>query len=96
MSKASSVSLFGPVLLACFIVCTAYVVKFDSTVAKYKIDDYEWYDSIDIIFKKIDRYVLSRLDEDVQCDAVAIRELCELLKMHLLSIPQYQSCSKLG
>ena len=39
---------------------------------------------------------LSRLDEDVQCDAVAIRELCELLKMHLLSIPQYQSCSKLG
>ena len=72
------------------------MVKFDSTVAKYKIDDYEWYDSIDIIFKKIDRYVLSRLDEDVQCDAVAIRELCELLKMHLLSIPQYQSCSKLG
>ena len=34
LSKASSVSLFGPVLLACFIVCTAYVVKFDSTVAK--------------------------------------------------------------
>ena len=31
---------------------------------------------------------LSRLDEDVQCDAVAIRELCELLKMHLLSIRQ--------
>ena len=26
---------------------------------------------------KIDRYVLSRLDEDVQCDAIAIRELCE-------------------
>ena len=52
---------------------------------KYKIYDYEWYDSINIIFKKIDRYVLSRLDEDVQCDVVAIRELCELLKMHLLS-----------
>ena len=63
---------------------------------KYKIYDYEWYDSINIIFKKIDRYVLSRLDEDVHCDAVAIRELCELLKMHLLSIPQYHSCSKLG
>ena len=44
---------------------------------KYKIYDYEWYDSINVIFKKIDRYVLSRLDEDVQCDAVAIRELCE-------------------
>ena len=26
---------------------------------------------------KIDSYVLSRLDEDVQCDAIAIRELCE-------------------
>ena len=44
---------------------------------KYKIYDYEWYDSINVIFKKIDRYVLSRLDEDVQCDAIAIRELCE-------------------
>ena len=44
---------------------------------KYKIYDYEWYDSINVIFKKIYRYVLSRLDEDVQCDAVAIRELCE-------------------
>ena len=44
---------------------------------KYKIYDYEWYDSINVIFKKIDRYVLSRLDEDVQCDAAAIRELCE-------------------
>ena len=31
-----------------------------------------------VIYKKIDGYVLSRLDEDVQCDAVAIRELCEL------------------
>ena len=44
---------------------------------KYKIYNYEWYDSINVIFKKIDRYVLSRLDEDVQCDAIAIRELCE-------------------
>ena len=44
---------------------------------KYKIYDYEWYVSINVIFKKIDRYVLSRLDEDVQCDAVVIRELCE-------------------
>ena len=44
---------------------------------KYKIYDYEWYESINVIFKKIDSYVLSRLDEDVQCDAIAIRELCE-------------------
>ena len=33
---------------------------------KYKIYDYEWYDSINVIFKKIDRYVLSCLDENVQ------------------------------
>ena len=46
-------------------------------IYKYKIYDYEWYDSINVIFKKSDRYVLSRFDEDVQCDAVAIRELCE-------------------
>ena len=45
---------------------------------KYKIYDYECYDSISVIFKKIDRYVLSRLDEDVRCGAIAIRELCEL------------------
>ena len=44
---------------------------------KYKIYDYEWYESINVIFKKIDRYVLSRLDEDVRCVAIAFRELCE-------------------
>ena len=44
---------------------------------KYKIYDYEWYESINVIFKKIDSYVLSRLDEDVRYDAIAIRELCE-------------------
>ena len=43
----------------------------------YKIYDYEWYESINVIFKKIDSYVLSRLDEDVQRDAIAIREVCE-------------------
>ena len=31
-------------------------------IHKYKIYDYEWYDYINVIFKKIDRYVLSRLD----------------------------------
>ena len=44
---------------------------------KYKIYDYEWYESINVIFKEIDSYVLSRLDEDVRCDAIVIRELCE-------------------
>ena len=44
---------------------------------KYKIHDYKWYESINVIFKKIDSYVSSRLDEDVRCDAIAIRELCE-------------------
>ena len=44
---------------------------------KYKIYDYEWCVSMNVIFKTIDSYVLSRLDEDVQCDAIAIRELCE-------------------
>ena len=32
---------------------------------------------INVIFKKIDSYVLSCLEEDVQCDAIAISELCE-------------------
>ena len=41
---------------------------------KCKIYDYEWYGYINVIFKKIDSYVLSRLDEDVRCDAIAIRE----------------------
>ena len=46
-------------------------------MCKYTISDFEWYESINVIFKKIDSYVLSRLDEDVRCDAIAIRELCE-------------------
>ena len=44
---------------------------------KYKIYDYEWYESNNVILEKINNYVLSRLDEDVQCDVIAIRELCE-------------------
>ena len=44
---------------------------------KYKIYEYKWDESINAIFKKIDSYVLSRLYKDVQCDAIAIRELCE-------------------
>ena len=46
---------------------------------KYKIYDYEWYESINVIFKKIDSYVLPRLGKDVRCDAIAIRELYESL-----------------
>ena len=46
---------------------------------QYKIYDYERYGSINVIFKKIERYVLSHLEEDVQCDAASIRELCESL-----------------
>ena len=42
---------------------------------KYKIYYYEWYESNNVIFKKINSYVLSRLDEDVQCDSIVIREL---------------------
>ena len=45
---------------------------------KYKIYDYECYESINVILKTLGSYVLSRLDEDVQCDAIAIRKLCEL------------------
>ena len=42
---------------------------------KYKIYDYEWYESINVIFKKIDSYILSRFDEDVQCVAIFIETL---------------------
>ena len=48
-----------------------------SFMYKYKIYDYEWYGPINGIFKNINNYVLSCLDEDVQCDTIAIRELCE-------------------
>ena len=44
---------------------------------KYKIYDYEWYESINGKIIKIDSYVLSLLDEDVQCDTITIGELCE-------------------
>ena len=39
-------------------------------MCKYKIYVYEWYEFLNVIYKKIDRYILSRLDEDVQWDAV--------------------------
>ena len=32
---------------------------------------------MNLLIKKIDLYILSRFDEDMQCDAVTIRELCE-------------------
>ena len=40
---------------------------------KYKIQEYDWYESINIICKKIDIYFYAK----VQCDAAVIRELCE-------------------
>ena len=45
---------------------------------KCKIYDYEWYESVNVIFQKmIVIIILSCFDEDAQCDAVAIRKLCE-------------------
>ena len=38
---------------------------------------YDWYESINIIYKKIDSYMLSHFKAKVQCDAAVIRELCE-------------------
>ena len=44
---------------------------------KYMIQEYDWYESINIIYKKIDSYMLSHFNAKVQCDAAVIRELCE-------------------
>ena len=40
---------------------------------KYMIQEYDWYESINIIYKKIDSYLLSHFNEKVQCDAAVIR-----------------------
>ena len=45
---------------------------------KYMIQEYDWYESINIIYKKNDSYMLSHFNAKVQCDAAVIRELCEL------------------
>ena len=42
------------------------------------IQEYDCYESINIIYKKIDSYMLSHFNTKVQCDAAVIRELCEL------------------
>ena len=44
---------------------------------KYMIQEYDCYESINIIYKKIDSYMLSHFNAKVQCDAAVIRELCE-------------------
>ena len=44
---------------------------------KYMIQEYDWYEPITIIYKKIDSYMLSHFNAKVQCDAAVIRELCE-------------------
>ena len=70
--------LYGSIVkLSLYNNSTTFGEKISYFMYKYKIYDYKWYESINVIFKKIDSYVLSRLDEDVQCDEVAIRELCE-------------------
>ena len=38
------------------------------------IQEYDWYESINIIYKKIDSYMLSHFNANVQCDAAVIRE----------------------
>ena len=44
---------------------------------KYMIQEYDWYESINVIYMKIDSYMLSDFNAKVQCDAAVIRELCE-------------------
>ena len=42
---------------------------------KYMIQEYDWYESINIIYKKIDGYImLSHFNAKVQCDA-AVRTM---------------------
>ena len=41
------------------------------------IQEYDWYEPINIIYKKIHSYMLSHFNAKVQCDAAVIRELCE-------------------
>ena len=65
------------VIVIVIVIIRPHLEKASVNLSIYKIYDYEWYEFINVIFKKIDRCDLSRLHEDVQCDAVAIRELCE-------------------
>ena len=44
---------------------------------KYKIPEYDWYESIKIIYKKIENYMVLYFKAEVQCGPVVIRELCE-------------------
>ena len=39
---------------------------------KYMIQEYDWYESINIIYMKIDSYMLSHFNAKVQCDAAVI------------------------
>ena len=42
---------------------------------KYKIQEYNCYESINIIYKKIDSYILSHFNANVQCDVTVIIEI---------------------
>ena len=44
---------------------------------KYKIQEYDWYKSINIIYKKMDSYMVSHFNAKVQFDAAVIIELCD-------------------
>ena len=41
------------------------------------IQEYDWYESINITYKKIDSSMLLYFNAKFQCDAAVIRELCE-------------------
>ena len=42
---------------------------------KYMIQEYDWYESINIISKKIDSYMLSHFNAKVQCDLLFSRKV---------------------
>ena len=42
---------------------------------KYHVPEYDWYESINVIHKKVDNYILLHFNAEIQCDAAVIREL---------------------
>ena len=51
--------------------------NFRYLMSKYGICEHEWYLPISTIFNKINKFVVENFNINNQCDAVAIRELCE-------------------
>ena len=52
-----------------YVIIRPHLEKTSIILCMIKIYDYEWYESINVIFKKIDSYVLSCLDEDVPSES---------------------------